>query len=128
MQQTTKLANTLDSSTYLQFYNIMKYPIPKQKELFFEGKKVENIKINKEFSRDKKNPYMDEFLQKIEEIHNLLLSLPFVESIYLCNSISFNALQKNSDIDLFIITNSKRIRTAKFRSMILFSLYGVKRF
>ena len=28
-------------------------------------------------------------------------SLPFVKEIFLCNSISFNALKRDSDIDLF---------------------------
>jgi hypothetical protein len=45
----------------------------------------------------------------------------------LCNSITFNALDDNSDIDLFIIAQPWRIRSVKFRSMIFFLLNWSKR-
>jgi hypothetical protein len=71
---------------------------------------------------------MDEYLQEIKRLKTTFQSIPFVEQIFLCNSISFNALDKNSDIDLFIIAEPGRIRTVKFRSMILFTLKWAKRF
>jgi hypothetical protein len=46
---------------------------------------------------------MDEYLKEIKRLKPTFQSIPFVEQIFLCNSISFNALDKNSDIDLFII-------------------------
>jgi predicted nucleotidyltransferase len=46
---------------------------------------------------------MDEYLQEIEKLKPILKSIPFIEHIYLCNSITFNSLNKESDIDLFII-------------------------
>ena len=63
-----------------------------------------------------------ETLQEIKKLKTTFQSIPFVQQIFLCNSISFNALDKNSDIDLFIIAEPGRIRTVKFRSMILFTL------
>ena len=45
-----------------------------------------------------------------------------------CWVISFNALDENSDIDIFIITEPWRIWTVKFWSMILFMLKWAKRF
>ena len=42
--------------------------------------------------------------EEIKRLESTFQSIPFIEQIFLCNSISFNALDKNSDIDLFIIT------------------------
>ncbi len=134
------IVKLLSIQPYLRFYEIMNYPIPKNTELFFQYSDTENtntkkmLKNNNEynpldwFSRDKKSEYMDEYLQEIKRLKSTFQSIPFVEQIFLCNSISFNALEKNSDIDLFIIAESGRIRTVKFRSMILFTLKWAKRF
>ena len=47
---------------------------------------------------------MEEYLQEIKRLKTTFQSIPFVEQIFLCNSITFNALDNNSDIDLFIIS------------------------
>ena len=142
MWQVLKLYKNLSIQPYLRFYEIMNYPVPKNAELFFQysdiehtnaNKMLKNIDVNEseswdEFSRDKKSEYMDEYLEEINRLKSTFQSIPFVEQIFLCNSISFNALDKNSDIDLFIIAEPGRIRTAKFRSMVLFTLKWAKRF
>jgi len=140
MQGTRKLIKTLSSQPYLRFYEIMKYPVPKNAEQFFQYSDTEHTNANKllkdtheeeqnnSFSRNKKSEYMDEYLKEIQRLKSTFQSIPFVEQIFLCNSISFNALDKNSDIDLFIIAEPWRIRTVKFRSMILFTLKWAKRF
>ena len=140
MWQVLKLYKNLSIQPYLRFYEIMNYPVPKNTELFFQYSDTENTNANKLlknksinetenwFSRDKKSEYMDEYLQEIKRLKSTFQSIPFVEQIFLCNSISFNALDKNSDIDLFIIAEPWRIRTVKFRSMILFTLKWAKRF
>ena len=138
----SKILKLLSIQPYLRFYEIMNYPVPKNAELFFQysdiehtnaNKMLKNIDVNEseswdEFSRDKKSEYMDEYLEEINRLKSTFQSIPFVEQIFLCNSISFNALDKNSDIDLFIIAEPGRIRTAKFRSMVLFTLKWAKRF
>ena len=130
----------LSIQPYLRFYEIMNYPVPKKAELFFQYSETEHKNINKIlkniekdepwdwFSRDKKSEYFDEYLNEIKRLQSTFQSIPFVQQIFLCNSISFNALDKNSDIDLFIIAEPGRIRTVKFLSMILFTLKWVKRF
>ena len=135
-----KLYKNLSIQPYLRFYEIMKYPVPKNMELFFQYSDTEPTNANKllknidedewwnSFSRDQKSEYMDEYLKEIERLKWTFQSIPFVEQIFLCNSISFNALDKNSDIDLFITAEPWRIRTVKFRSMILFTLKWAKRF
>jgi len=140
MQRTRKLVKTLSIQPYLRFYEIMNYPVPKNIELFFQYSDTENTNANKilkkidengigdSFSRDQKSEYMDEYLNEIKRLKSTFQAIPFVQQIFLCNSISFNALDKDSDIDLFIIAEPGRIRTVKFRSMILFTFKWAKRF
>jgi len=140
MQRTGNLIKTLSIQPYLRFYEIMNYPVPKNNELFFQYSDTEHTNANKLlkdinedktenwFSRDQKSEYMDEYIQEIKRLKSTFQSIPFVQQIFLCNSISFNALDENSDIDLFIITEPWRIRTVKFRSMVLFTLKWAKRF
>ena len=140
MQRDKKIIKTLSVQPYLRFYEIMNYPVPKNAELFFQYSDIEHTNANKmlknidvdeswdEFSRDQKSEYMEEYLEEINRLKSTFQSIPFVQQIFLCNSISFNALDKNSDIDLFIIAEPGRIRTVKFRSMVLFTLKWAKRF
>jgi hypothetical protein len=79
------------------------------------------------FSRNKKNEYMDEYIRYIDKFSWLYRSLPFIQSIYLCNSITFNALNDNSDIDLFIVTKKWALRRARFFSELYFLLLFLKR-
>ena len=140
MQWTRTLIKTLSIQPYLRFYEIMNYPVPKNAELFFQYSDTEHTNTNKMlknldedkiwewFSRDKESEYMEEYLKEIKRLKSTFQSIPFVEQIFLCNSISFNALDENSDIDLFIIAEPGRIRTVKFWSMLLFTLKWAKRF
>ena len=138
MWEILKLSKALSIQPYLRFYEIMDYPIPRNAELFFQYSDRENtnklIRNTYEdnqwnwFSRDQKSKYMDEYLKEIKRLKTTFQSIPFVEQIFLCNSISFNALDENSDIDLFIIAEPGRIRTVKFRSMLLFAIKWAKRF
>ena len=130
-----RLANTLTIQPNLRFYEIMGYPIPFDAELYFQYSSTQKSKKNlnknsasRHFSRDKKSEYLDEYLQEIKRLKLTFQSIPFVQQIFLCNSISFNALDDNSDIDLFIVAETGRIRTVKFRSMVLFTLKWAKRF
>lgn len=130
----------------LRFYEIMKYPIPIQEDFFYFKKEDikksnKNTKKNwkqqarkklpkidtKNFSRAKKNPLMEEYTTYIKKYRWLYHSLPFIEQIYLCNSITFNALNKNSDIDLFFICKKGSIRRARFFSVVFFSFLNLKR-
>lgn len=133
MQRTNGLINTLWSQKYLRFYEIMKYPVPLNTALFFQYSETNKIKKEKKseqklsFSRSKKSQYMDEYLDELNRLKSVFQSIPFVEQIFLCNSITFNSLNKNSDIDLFIITKPWRIRSVKFRSMLFFTAKNAKR-
>ncbi len=112
----------------LLFYEIMNYPIPKNWE-YFSTEKNNNTPDIKEnvFSREKEDLFMQEYREQIKKHQNIFKKLPWVKEIYLCNSISFNKLNKDSDIDLFIVTQKKCLRRARFLSVIIFSLLWLKR-
>lgn len=112
------------------FYEIMKYPIPKQKDFFsIYAKKIDkDYTINKEFSRKEKNKYIEEYISHINKYQSIFRNLPFIKEIFLCNSITFNALNKESDIDLFFITKKNNIWKARLFSVLIFSIIWLKRF
>lgn len=132
------LANTLDDQQHLIFYKIMNYEVPRHSSYFLFGKKwrqkQEDILRGQEFppdepkySWDKKNPYIDDFITYIKKFSRLYRSVPFIQSIYLCNSITFNALHEDSDIDIFIVTKKWALWRARLWSALLFFLFGLKR-
>ena len=117
----------------LEFYKALNYPVPSPKAYFMHQKKqnLTDIKStqaihakndNQGFSRTKKNQYLDEYIAFIDKYHWLYRSIPGISRIYLCNSLTFNALHQNSDIDLFIVAKPKRIWRSKFWATLLFSL------
>lgn len=116
----------------------MNYEVPRDYSYFlFEKKARENQEDilrakefppdTQEYSRNKKNPHMDDFVKYIQKFKRLYISVPFIQSIYLCNSITFNALKEDSDIDLFIVTKKWALRRARLRSTLMFFILGLKR-
>jgi hypothetical protein len=52
----------------LLFYKIMNYPVPTQSDFFLFEKKTDKINnINNEFSRNKKNKFMDKYIKEINK-------------------------------------------------------------
>ena len=94
------------------FYEAMNYPIPDSKS---------------PFSRTQKNPHLESFLQIIRQRQRIFRYIPFVETVFLANSLSFNACKENSDIDLFIITKSNHLRTARLITSLVMAIIGIKR-
>jgi predicted nucleotidyltransferase len=114
----------------LLFYDIMNYPVPKNSEFFeyWTKKEKKNHTLNQDFSRKEKNKYLETFTTKINKFWNLYRSLPFISEIFLCNSITFNSLKEDSDIDIFIITKKNKLRKARFFSELYFTILWQKRF
>ncbi len=80
-----------------------------------------------EFSREKENPYHKEYLTFVKKWSWLYKQFPFVDAIYLANSMTFNALHANSDIDLFVITQERRVWLARFFMTLMMCVYSIKR-
>ncbi|MDO4713453.1 MAG: hypothetical protein Q4B28_02100 [bacterium] len=81
----------------------------------------------KSFSRSMPSPHLKSFLDYIRRYQRLFAYCPFVQEVYLANSMTFNALTANSDIDIFVIAKEGRVRLARaYMSMIMWIL-GIKR-
>jgi hypothetical protein len=119
----------------IRFYNLMRYPTPTESNIYtyINENSSQNIwasqtiQEEKSFSRDQKWEFMDEYREYINQWSWIWRHIPCVRKVYLCNSITFNALHNNSDIDLCIITRSQYIRFARTFSWIFTKLIWLQR-
>lgn len=70
--------------------------------------------------------FLEEKLQKAKQTLFWIAQLPYVKSIALCNSMSFGCVQENSDIDVFIITQPKRLWITRGWAMLVTMLCGTR--
>ncbi len=124
---------------WLEFYDIMNYPVPHHSNLYIYLNKTDEKSPEQSnhdtifstvwtvFSRKQKNPLMDEYIQILHKRWRLFRMIPFVSQVYLCNSITFNALHANSDIDICIISKPWFLRFARIWSRLFFNLYRLQR-
>lgn len=111
----------------------MNYPVPNCDSFFYYKKKV-NVTENslkkhqkKGFSWDTQSELMKEYISYINKYWWIYKSIPFIQDIYLCNSITFNAINKNSDIDIVIISKQWKVWRTRFWSVIFFWILWLKR-
>ncbi len=67
------------------------------------------------------------YLQKAERTANILKHIPFVRMVSAINNLSFNNCKKSSDIDLFIITASKRLWICRTLVVVVLWFLGLKK-
>ena len=118
------------------FYEVLGYPIPLNSSVFAYQQKIkdENKPENSDFlshwidfSREKENPYNKEHLTFVKKWSWLYKQFPFVDAIYLANSMSFNWLHADSDIDLFVVAQERRVWLARFFMTLMMCVYSIKR-
>ena len=122
------------------FYQIMKYPEPTKEVKLFLKRWSDDFKdvIEEKFQHTAEqcdifswdtpaDERMKAYIEQIQKHARVWKSLPFVTHIYLANSITFNALHEDSDIDLFIITTQGRLRIARFMSRLILFFLGLAR-
>lgn len=66
-------------------------------------------------------------IRRAEKYCRILAKLPAVRRVWVCNSLSMNAADADSDIDLFVETEPGRIWTGRIVTTLFFSLLGVRR-
>lgn len=115
-----------------KFYELMNYPVPRHSSLYSyidESSTWETISDfqDKDFSRDKKSDLMNEYTEYINKWSRIFWYIPCIRQVYLCNSITFNGLHNNSDIDLCIISRAGCIRYSRLFSRLVISLLWLKR-
>lgn len=98
--------------TDIKFYKIMKYPVPLHEEYYKHISEITQLNISEktdnntdtiDFSWKEKNSLMSDYIESINQRSRVFKHIPFIRQVYLCNSITFNALHDNSDIDICII-------------------------
>lgn len=98
--------------TPFSFYKKLNYPLPLQSETF---------------SRKEKSLIMTEYLSFINQRKRIFKYIPYIEEVFLANSITFNALKKDSDIDLFIITDPHHLWTTRLATSLIMYFFNIKR-
>lgn len=53
--------------------------------------------------------------------------LPFIDGVFVCNTVAGGVLSKESDIDVFVIVRSGRLWTARFIATLILTLAGLRR-
>ena len=91
------------------FYEVMNYPIPQNANLL--AYKAEDIKTLHGESPVKIATYTSlgkessKLLDKVKKYQYIFRHIPYIEEVYLCNSLTFNAAKKTSDIDVFFVVS-----------------------
>ena len=118
------------------FYEALGYPIPLNSSVFAYLQKINPAKSREnwdfwshwiDFSREKESSYHKEYLTFVKKWSWLYKQFPFVDAIYLANSMTFNALHADSDIDLFVVAQERRIWLARFFMTLMMWVYSIKR-
>jgi predicted nucleotidyltransferase len=85
---------------------------------------VELINLRQEKGRESIRRY-----RRVIKYAKLLISIPYIKAIFLAGSSSFSTgnAKKSSDIDIFIVTDPKRMWFARFCLTIITQILGIRR-
>lgn len=130
----------LDIITY---FDIFDYSLTKEEIVNFNqinDKEWENLKIESKAGfyflkgreeilqiRKKRERYAQKLWRKTYLYLRILKYVPFLKMVAVCNTLAFNHPEKNSDIDLFIVTSKNRIWTTRIITTFLLHILGVRR-
>jgi len=89
------------------------------------GTPPENKNFTQETKEHKKWSFF--YLEKAWKYVPMLRFLPGVRAVAVCNSVAMGTATEDSDIDLLIITDSKKLWTARVFCTIFFHLLGLRR-
>jgi len=96
---------------------MMWYPIPLRSEFFaYQQTNQQGISRPLQAFRSRvaqPSDLMQSYLALVSKRQWIRSYLPGVESVYLANSVTFNALRDTSNIDFFVVTWEKRLWTTK---------------
>lgn len=113
------------------FYSVMEYPVPVRKE-FFGFQEDSWVRGNARplvtwWSRlQPPTEHIQTYVSWIKKRQRIWTYIPLVESVFLANSITFNALRENSNIDLCIVVRSWKIWLARMRISLVLGLLRLK--
>lgn len=103
------------------FVNHEKFVIDNNRNVHLEGRAITvNVRRNKEHRAKK-------LIQKAQKFIRYMQFLPFVRMIGICNGLAFYDSEKGSDIDIFIITEKKRLFTARLFAFFVTQILRIRR-
>lgn len=127
----------------LTYFDLFDYPLTKEEVLTFaEIKEAEwknkNIEEKAGFYflkgrseiieiRRRREKHARKLWKKTYFYLKFLKCVPFLKMVAVCNTLAFNHPEKNSDIDLFIVTKKNRLWTARVLVTFLLQILGVRR-
>jgi hypothetical protein len=103
------------------FANHEEFIVETHSHVYFRGRS-HTKKVRKEKELRARKLY-----KKAKRFVKYMQTLPFVRSVSLCNSLSFYDAEKDSDIDLFIITEKNRLFTARAFCWLFTQILGIRR-
>lgn len=138
----------------LAYFSLFEFPLTKE-EIFsylWEGRgteesiflELENLKsegrIEEQFGyfyfpgenssielRRKAVPLLERKLKKARRAAKLISWIPFLRAVFVCNSVASSSVNKESDIDFFIIAEQNRVWLVRLFSNIILLLSGMRR-
>lgn len=78
-------------------------------------------------AKPERSPGEDALIRRAEKFCRILVRLPGIRRVWVCNSLSMNAADGGSDIDLFVETASGMLWIGRVATTLFFSLLGVRR-
>ena len=79
------------------------------------------------WSKPHPNAHEKNLFKKTQKYIQYIAWIPGIEMIAVCNSVAFYATHKDSDIDLFVITQEKRLWIVRSFMTVIFFILGVWR-
>lgn len=89
---------------------------------YFFPKKERNV-----FTRKERYNYAEEKYKIALKGAKMIKYVPFLKFVAVCNNLSNNNVQKDSDIDLFIVTQKNRLYFVRMLVTLIISLKGLRR-
>lgn len=108
-------------SEITEFADHEEFLIGTHSHVFFRGRS-HTVKI-----REGKESRARKLYKKAKKYVKYMQVIPFVRSVSICNSLAFYDAEKDSDIDLFVVTERNRLFIARAMSWIFTQLLGIRR-
>jgi len=78
-------------------------------------------------TRQRAIPIVEEKIMIAKRACKKIRWVPFVEAVFVCNTVAGGGVKKTSDIDVFIIIKDGRLWLSRFLTTLVLSIYGLRR-
>ncbi len=104
------------------FIDHEKFIVENNNHIHFRNRSlILNVRTDRELRAQK-------LIRKARRYAKYMQCLPFIRTVAICNSLSFYSAEKDSDIDLFIITEKNRLFISRIYALIFAQILGIRRY